>query len=542
MLSVSNLSKRLGNRLVLSNVSFTVNRSDRLGLVGPNGAGKSTLLALLAKELEPDTGSITMLPSIRVGFLRQGFAGQLSGTLAEALDRPSGGLLNARQRLARAIHSLGEGNGAPAMLEGYAAALDSFEGLGGYQVVERIETFLARLGLAHVALDSSIATMSGGEKTRAGLAALLASEPDILLLDEPTNHLDIVALEWLEGFVTTYRGAIIVASHDRAFLNATVSGILALDPMTATLTEYSGNYDDYVSSMRQQEIAHREAYQRQRAEIERIERDIRAVGEQARATERGTQHDFFRARAKKVARTAKVRERKLQRLLDSDGHLEKPTKTWTLDTAFVNTPESSRDVATIDGATVALNGKVILNSVCLSIRFQGRVALTGPNGSGKSTLLRLLAGIVKPNRGYVRLGPSVTVGYYDQEQTNLSLNETVLGHALGAAAMSETDARRFLHRFLFTGDDVHKLAANLSYGERARLSLAILVLSGANFLLLDEPLNHLDISARDQFESALGHFDGTIAIVLHDRYAIQRLANRVVELRDGVASAPRPMC
>lgn len=538
MLCVSNLSKRLGDRIVLADVSFSINRSDRLGLVGPNGAGKSTLLAILAGEIEPDSGSVSVLPSTRVGLLQQGFVGRMDGTLSDALDGPTRGLFAARNRLTSALDALGRGDATHVLLDEYAEALERFDDLGGYAAVERLETLLVRLGLNDLPLDSAIANLSGGEKTRAGLAALLAREPDVLLLDEPTNHLDMYGLEWLEGFVANYRGAVVVASHDRAFLDGSVTDILAFDPTTGGLRRYPGTYSDYQAARRREETARLDAYQRQRAETERIERDIRAVGEHARQTERATQHDFLRARAKKVARTAKVRERKLRRLLDSEDYLEKPTQAWGLAPDFAGTPESSRDVATMESVAVAFDGNAVLKDVSLHVRYGDRIALVGANGSGKTTLVRVLTGDLKPSAGRVRLGPSVVVGHYDQEQANVALDETVLDQAMGAASISETEARRFLHRFLFSEDTVHQEAGSLSYGERARLSLALLVLTGANFLLLDEPLNHLDLPARERFESALADFEGTLIAVLHDQYAVKRLANRVVELRDGEAREP----
>ena len=533
MLTASSISIRLGDRRLLSDISFTVNRFDRWGLVGPNGAGKSTLLALLAGDLAPDGGSVQTAPGTRVGLLRQGFVDREAVRLAEAIDASTGGLLSARDRLNAILTTLQEAAPSDATVAAYDLALDDYERRGGYAATDRLGTLLSRLGLAGVALDTRLDRLSGGEKTRAGLAALLSTEPDILLLDEPTNHLDLDALAWLETFVTSYRGGIVVVSHDRCFLDQTITGILVIDPASGRLSQHAGTYTDYDETRRAGAEAHHQAYKRQQSEIARIERDIRAAGDHARKTEAVTRHDFLRARAKKVARTAKVRERKLLRAVAAADHVEKPSRSWGLAVEFRDVPESSRTVVDLDDVSVAFDATPVLTNLSLHVRYGERIALTGANGSGKSTLIRLLAGDLVPSAGEVRLGPSVVVGHYDQEQASLDLNRTVLDQVRRASAISETDARQFLHRFLFGGDTVHQMAASLSYGERARLSLALLVLRGANFLLLDEPLNHLDLAAREQFVASLSTFDGTVLSVLHDRDAIRRLASRVVELREG---------
>lgn len=533
MLSASNLSVRFGDRLVLSDVSLTIRAADRWGLIGPNGAGKTTLLGVLAGEISPSRGSVLRSPGVKVQMLRQGFVERRDCRLAEALDVPTGGLLSARDGLDDALGLLETEQLSDDMLARYDEALADFERLGGYTATDRLEVLLARLGLNDVPLDSPLSALSGGEKTRAGLAALLAAEPDVLLLDEPTNHLDRDALDWLEAFVKSYRGAVVIVSHDRHFLDQTVGGILALDPLTGQVTVHHGSYREYEDMKRAASEATRQAYLHQQAEISRVERDIRAVATHAQKTEKATRHDFFRARAKKVARTAKVRERKLQRQLDTGDLVEKPILGWNLAIDFGETPESSREVVTLDRVSFRYGAKPVLRDVSLSIRHGERVALTGANGSGKSTLIRLMTGDLEPDTGSLQFGPSVVAGYYDQEQFNVSLDRSVLDQVRQAAAISETDARRFLHRFLFGGDTVYQLARSLSYGERARLSLALLVLKGANFLILDEPLNHLDLPSRELFEATLSTFDGTILTVLHDRYAIERLATREVALEDG---------
>lgn len=530
MLAVSNLSKRFADRVILHNVSFVVNQGERVGLVGPNGAGKTTLLRLIA-GLEPaDGGSVSLPAGARGGYLRQGFADLPGGTLADLLDGPMHGLLGKQAALDEATGGL---DGGDAALQAYDDALAAFEAAGGYGALDELMSLLGALGLQGVDLSTPLANLSGGQKTRAGLAALLASRPALLLLDEPTNHLDLDALAWLEEFLTAQEFTALIVSHDRAFLDRVVTGILELDDATSQVTGYTGDYTAYRGAKRAAEEAQVEAYKRQQREMAQVERNITAVASHAMSTERGTQNDYLRRRSKKVARTAKVRERKLERLLASAERIDKPDRRWGLAVDFGETAESSRDVAVIEHGSIELGGRTILRDVNLHIQAGERIAVTGPNGGGKSTLIRLLLGDLPPATGRVRLGPNVVPGLYSQEQETVDPDRTVLDHARVVAPMSETEARSFLHLFLFGGDAVFQRTGDLSYGERARLALALLVLQGATLLLLDEPLNHLDLPSRERFEEALSRFEGTLLIVLHDRYAIARLATRVIEVRDG---------
>ncbi|MGH2561917.1 MAG: ribosomal protection-like ABC-F family protein [Thermomicrobiales bacterium] len=531
MLAVSSLSKRFADRLILNQISFVVNQGARVGLVGPNGAGKTTLLRIIAGIELPDGGSVGLPPGARVGYLRQGFADLPGGTLADLLDGPMDGLLRARSTLDAATANLGDGS--VAALQAYDDALAAFEAAGGYAAIDELTALLDALGLQHVAFSTLLTTLSGGQKTRAGLAALLASRPSLLLLDEPTNHLDLDALAWLEEFLIAQRVTAIVVSHDRAFLDAVVTSILELDDATRQVTAFAGDYTAYRDAKRAAEEAHLQAFHRQQRDVAQIERNITSVASHAMATESATRNDYLRRRSKKVARTAKVRERKLVRLLESDERIDKPDLRWGLALDFGEAADVSTDIAIVEDASVQLGGRTILDTINLHIRAGERIAVTGPNGGGKSTLIRLLLGAVSPASGSVRLGPSVAPGLFAQEQETIDPGRTVLEHARAVAAMSETEARSFLHLFLFGDDAVFQRAGDLSYGERSRLALALLVLHGANFLLLDEPLNHLDLPSRERFEEALTRFEGTLLIVLHDRYAIERLATRVIEVRDG---------
>ncbi|MDQ4099544.1 MAG: ATP-binding cassette domain-containing protein [Chloroflexota bacterium] len=533
-MTASRLSKRFGDELILDSVSFSLNRGDRIGLVGPNGAGKTTLLAMIAGELDPDGGAVARDKRLRIGYLRQGFADLPAGTLKDLLDIPTDGLLTAGQALERATAALAEVERDPnETTAAYEAALDRFNAAGGYVAQDRLTALLDRLGLPETDLSRPLATLSGGQKTRAGLAGLLAAEPDLLLLDEPTNHLDLEALDWLGGFLAAYDGALLVVSHDRGFLDRVATSIYELDAVRHSLTVYAGNYSDYVAARHAADVAHGEAYERQQREIARIEHDIRQMQGIASGIEHETIHYHYRKVAKKVARTAKVRERKLERLLESEERIDKPERQWGLALAFDSGQDGAREVATLAGVSVQLGGRPVLRNVDFHLRHGDRVALIGANGAGKSTLIRTLAGELEPESGMVRLGAGVQIGHFAQEQGTLDRDRTVLEQARSVAPGSETEIRTFLHRFLFGGEMVHRRISDLSYGERARLMLALLVLRGATLLLLDEPLNHLDVGAREQFEQALGQFEGTILMVLHDRFAIERLATRVLELREG---------
>ncbi|MGB3305043.1 MAG: ABC-F family ATP-binding cassette domain-containing protein [Thermomicrobiales bacterium] len=541
MLTVNHLSRRFAGNLVLDDISFNVNPGDRIGIVGPNGAGKTTLLRLITGEDQPTSGSCSLAPGATVGYLRQGFADLPDGTLADLLDGPTGGLLAAQQALEAATVALADPDGDPdALTAAFEQATDTFEARGGYAAIDELDALLDRFGLGEVPFERPLESLSGGQKTRAGLAGLLASSPDLLMLDEPTNHLDIDALDWLAGFLTRFKGAVLMVSHDRGFLDEVANQIFELDGEAHTLTIYPGNYSAYAEAKRHAEEERAAAWARQQKEVRRIKEDIRRMEHHARTIEANTIDYAIRAKAAKIARPAVVRKAKLERMLDSEDAVERPTQTWGMAIELKGGDRGARDVVDIDHADVELGGNTILRDVSLHVGHGDRLALIGPNGSGKSTLVKLIAGEIVATRGSVRIGANVQPGYFAQEQDSLDLDKTVLEQTRAEAAMSESDTRTFLHRFLFGGEMVHRQIGELSYGERARLMLALLVLRGTNLLLLDEPLNHLDISARENFERALGQFEGTTIVVLHDRYAVSRLANRVFEVRDGTVTEIDP--
>jgi ATP-binding cassette subfamily F protein 3 len=539
MLQVSNIGKQYGDAVILENVSFIVNPGDRLGLIGPNGCGKTTLLRIIADEERADAGSVQFSPpDLRLGYLEQGQRYTGTDTLADFLQVGEKALEAAAARveqLAAALSTV-DGTQQSRLAEAYNKALTALESLTKTQTpAHEAEAILAGLGLADVELDSPVAILSGGQKTRLGLARVLIHNPQLLLLDEPTNHLDIDALEWLEAWLHDYKGAALIVSHDRTFLDQTVNAILDLEPETHSVTKYAGDYSDYIEAWERNREKRMDAWRDQQAEIRRVRQDIERTKNQALSVELTTTpgQPGVRRYAKKVAKKAGSREKKLERYLDSEERIEKPTRSWQMKLAFDDTPESGKDVLILKDITVGYNSVPLAHEINQVLRAGERVALVGPNGCGKTTLLRVITGELAPLAGEVRLGTNVKLGYYAQEQETLDPESTPLETITRVAAMSETDIRSFLHYFLFTGDEVFVPVKSLSYGERARLVLARLVATGCNFLMLDEPINHLDIPSRTKFEQAMQAFEGTVLAVVHDRYFIRGFATRIWAIHDG---------
>jgi ATP-binding cassette, subfamily F, member 3 len=565
MLQVQHLHKSYGVVTVLAGVSFIINDGEHVGLIGPNGAGKSTLLRCIIGQEQPDSGSISLSPSgLSLGYVPQSFADLLGDhTIAEVVAEAQAAYVAAETALNAAAEALSSAADMDAALAAYDTALAQFEALGGYEREHRAAAVLEGLGLSAIDVGTPAKTLSGGQKTRLGLATLLLRAPDILLLDEPTNHLDVGALEWLENFVRGYNGAVMIVSHDREFLDQTVARILYLDPESHAIKSYAGNYSDFADTRARERDQQFEAWQDQQDYIQAVEADIQRVKGRAMNVQNGPKRhrDHYGRVSVKIARLARARERKLERYLDSDERVEKPKSRWGLKLDFGPPPAGGRavlrvedvafayPVATDDGRRTTDDGRVpsdysssvsrlpshLLADVSFEVAYGERVALVGPNGAGKTTLLRLITGRLEPQHGIIKLGANVRLGVMAQEQESLELGATVLQTVLNARPMSETEARNFLHFFLFGGDSVFRPVGACSLGERSRLQLALLVLRGCNLLLLDEPLNHLDIEGREHFEEALDAFEGTVIAVSHDRTFLRHFAERVIEVRDGRA-------
>ncbi len=533
MLSANKLSKSFGIQPLLEAISFSVNSGDRIGLIGPNGSGKSTLLKILAGRLIPDSGSVTRTPkTLRIGYLAQGFEYDLNLSIEELIGQASGDpeiLEGELSKIGVALADFPEDDGLQEAYDRLVTRMTLFD-------VVRMESIVRSLGLTDIPKKRPLSKLSSGQKTRLSLALVLLDDPQILLLDEPTNHLDIGILEWLEEWLADFYGAALIVSHDRTFLNHTVRQIFDLDPASHSIRIYNGNYSDYL----QQYIANKEAassaYKNQLDEIRRMKRDIAVTKQQAKRVEMKTtpRQPGVRRIAKKVAAKAKSREKKLNRYLKSDERIEKPKAGWQLKLQFQEAHHLGRKVIEFEDVSIGYSkANPLLYIDNLLVQAGERIAITGRNGAGKTTLLKSIIGELNSLSGKIHIGSSVNLGYMAQEQELLDKTSNAFKCVQLASNMNTTEARSFLHFFLFEGDDSLRAVSELSFGERSRLELAVLVASGSNVLLLDEPINHLDIPSRERFEQALANYPGTIMAVVHDRYFIQRFATKIWLVDDG---------
>ena len=543
MLTVHQLAKSFALTTLFSDVTFNINTGDRVGLVGPNGCGKTTLLRIMAGEETADAGRVTRDPELRVGYLPQGFELDAAEAVGGVVGRASGDAAALEAELVRLSQALAERPDDKTVQRRYDNVLQRISSAE----MGRAAKILAGLGLEGLPADTPIGRLSGGQKTRLNLALVLLGDPQHLLLDEPTNHLDIEMLEWLEAWLADFPGAALIVSHDRTFLDRTVGRILAMDPERRAVQEYAGNYSDYLEQTRREREKQWAEYRDQQQEIRRVKEDIVQANAQAAYTERQASSvriggemmklkgykDYQRSIAKKVAKKSKSRERKLERYLESEERVERPRPVRDLYLDFGHTAHLGNSVLTLEGLSVGYQADApLLERLQLSVSPGARIVITGPNGSGKTTLLRTIAGRLPPLAGRVDRGPSVKLGHMSQEQDGLDPDLSPL-QTVQHAFDTETAARNFLALFLFTGDEPLLPNGRLSYGQRARLALAEMVVAGCNVLLLDEPVNHLDISARSQFEEALSSFAGAVLAVIHDRYFIERFAAEVWWVEDG---------
>ncbi|HMX73301.1 MAG TPA: ABC-F family ATP-binding cassette domain-containing protein [Anaerolineales bacterium] len=537
MLSIHNLSKSYGIQPVLQNINFNISAGERIGLIGPNGSGKTTLMRILAKLEQPDAGRgdvASTRPNLRIGYLAQGMDLDPRQTLHTALGLDPATQTDPAAEIESLALALSQNPNDSALQTQYDHALTKLSALN-----LQPETILAPLGLDHLPADTPIAHLSGGQKTRLMLARVLLEEPQLLLLDEPTNHLDIEMLEWLEEWLNQFQGAALIVSHDRVFLDNTVTSILELNPITHGIRMYAGTYSDYMEAKQKEQDKQWDEYRDQETEIRRMKDDINRTKQQALHVELTTtpRQPGVRRIAKKVAVKAKSREKKLDRYLRSDERVDKPLQGWHMKLELGEPEHQSKIVLETDSLSIgyALESP-LLENINLFIRAGQRIVLTGPNGAGKTSFIRTIVGRIPPLAGSFRLGGATKLGYMAQEQELLNPKFSALQTIQSVSAFNETDARNFLHYFLFKGDAALRASEELSYGERARLQLATLVAQGCTFLVLDEPINHLDISSRERFEEALENFKGTILAVVHDRSFIDRFASDVWVAKDGKIS------
>ena len=521
MISIScdNLSLSFGIDTILESVSFSLNDGDKLGIVGVNGAGKSTLFRLITGEYHADSGAVYVAKDKTVGLLEQNTGLQSDRSVYEEMLLSFPALRRMEDRIAslEAAIAAYETENKPhdeafdRLVASFAEQSEAFEAEGGYSYKNRIRAMLTQLGFGEDLWSIPIDKLSGGQKTRLALVRLLLQEPDILMLDEPTNHLDIDTLTWLEEHLRSYKKTILVVSHDRYFLDKIATKILEIEHKRGTL--YNGNYSSY----QEQKIKNREIeekhYQNQQREIARIEAYI----EQQRRWNR-----------ERNIIAAESRQKQLDKMVKLDRPTAAPDK---IRLQFSKSGESGNDVLELNRLSKSYPGKPLFSDVSAMIRKHDHVFVYGPNGCGKSTLLKIIMDRVTPDRGDYEYGYNVTVGYYDQEQQELDEENTVLEELWSSYEnLTQTEIRNTLALFLFRGDDIEKKVSVLSGGEKARLTLAKLILSKMNVLILDEPTNHLDIPSREALENALLSFDGTIIAVSHDRYFIKKLANRIFDL------------
>jgi ATP-binding cassette subfamily F protein 3 len=524
IVTVSNVGKSFGAERIFSGVSFQINEQDRIGLVGPNGEGKSTLLNILAGYEVADEGTIAIVRDTRIGYLQQVPDFHPANTLREELltvfdqvrawERELGDLaaMLARPDINEdtALHEQ--------LLQQYAELQVRFEDAGGYSYEYRVNQVLDGLGFSREEQESPVSQLSGGQQTRAALGKLLFQEPALLLLDEPTNHLDLASLEWLEGYLTTWKGAMVVVAHDRYFLDKVVSRIVEM--AFGRIEEYPGNYTKYLG-LREERMERRlREYEAQQAYIAHTEEFIR------------------RYKAGQRSREARGR----QTLLDRMDRVERPQDFAEMHFEFAPVSRSGQTVLSTQKLVVGFPGnpreqiepRELVKVADLELLREDRVGLLGPNGSGKTTLLRTIIGELQPLSGRVQLGHNVHIGYYSQTHAGLNPDATIIEEIREVSVLSDEGARSFLGRFLFSGDDVFKTVGSLSGGERSRVALAKLTLQGANLLILDEPTNHLDLQSRQFLEEVLGEYEGTLLFVSHDRYFIDRLATKIWVVEDGV--------
>ena len=513
ILRIKDLGKAFGIEELFHNVTFDVARGDKIGFVGPNGAGKSTLMRCLLGLEEYDNGSISIDSAGTIGYMQQQFDFKHATLHEELLDSFSDILALGVQKteLEKEIEQASTDEQMEELMKDYSRISDRFEQLGGYDYESRLRRVAFGLGFKEEDFDKSPSLFSGGQRTRICLAKALLREPDFLFLDEPTNHLDIEMIEWLEGFLSSYKGGVLLISHDRFFLDKVATKILDLDNKTTVL--YDGNYTTAMEVKAQRRAALESAYAKQQEHI------------------RETQEFIRRYKAGVKAKQARGREKQLQRL---ERIILPPTKTSFNFFMFHKPDECAERVLELDDVSVSFDTHKIFEHLSLLIRRGDGVAIVGPNGAGKTTLLRLILGELESPTGRIKIGSRVKIGYYSQQHEGLTPSNTVFDEILSSFGLNDEQARSCLGSFLFKGDDVYKRVSDLSGGEKSRLALLKLMLTGANFLVLDEPTNHLDIPAKEAIEEAIMAFPGTFIVVSHDRYFLDKVTNFTCELSNGV--------
>ena len=512
ILQVSNINKYFNDNHILKDVSFHMNEYDKTALVGINGSGKTTLIRIIMNELDKDSGNISLNKGVSVGYLPQNAIIDSDATIYEEVLKVKEALISDEQALRDMEKEMGDvkGRELEALMEDYHKLEEAFDRAGGYRIASDISGTLKGLGFSEEEFGKPVNTLSGGQKTRVALSKLLVGTPDMIILDEPTNHLDMNSIIWLENYLLNYKGAVLIVSHDRYFLDRIVDHVVELD--CGVCTSFTGNYSDYAAKKEIIRVSQLNAYLNQQRDIKHQQEVIEKL------------RSFNREKSIKRADSR-------AHMLEKIELIDKPTENNN-SMQIVLSPriESGKNVLDVTDLTKAYDHR-LFSDISFSLRRGDHVAIIGDNGTGKTTILKIINNIVTADSGEIKLGTNVCIGYYDQEHHVLHDDKTIFEEISDDfPTLTNTEIRNMLAAFLFTGDDVFKPIHNLSGGEKGRVSLAKLMLSEANLLILDEPTNHLDITSKEILENALNNYTGTLLYVSHDRYFINRTADRILEL------------
>ncbi len=539
MLAVRHLCKSYGAITVLDDISFIVNSNDRIGIVGSNGVGKTTLLNILIGQESTDSGSFTFTPPIEVGYLPQTTPEFSGHTLQDLILESVGNLRQLEERMheLESVMSTAKDEQLAGLMDEYEVVSSRFQDRGGYELDYKTDTILAGLRIAYLPRDREMQTLSGGEKARVGLAILLLHSPDLLLLDEPTNHLDFASLEWLEIYLSNYKGAILLVSHDRQFLNRTVNQIFEIDEHAHHLKKYDGNYDAYVLAKAAERATWEEDYARQQEEIKELRKRMREMAHNVAHNRPPTDNDktaynFFGGRVQNtISRGVRAAEEQLRRI--EANPIPKPAKLMQVSSSFNVEPLQAEVVVRVSNLTKCWDETCIVDDVNFTFASDARILLFGPNGAGKTTLLKMLMGIEKPDRGEIHIVDSARIGYLPQDP-QVDPDKTLLEtYRYGQVGYEGEFVGRLIGYGLFSLEDMQKKVGQLSIGQRRKLEIARLMAEGPNVLLLDEPTNYISLDVLEAFEAAIVTFPGPVIAVSHDRWFIQRFGGKIWELVQG---------
>lgn len=524
LVQLNNVGKSFNGESLISNINLKVEESERIGLIGVNGAGKSTLLKMIYGDLSQDEGEIIKSRGKTFAYLKQDSGLNLENSIKEEMLSVFNELLNVErelrqlEKLMSSQEIIEDYEKLEKIMKKYSSKTDYFVMQGGYEIEAKINTILNGIGFKNFDLNIKVSKLSGGQKTKLSLAKILLNEPDLLMLDEPTNHLDLEALNWLEGYLKSYKGAVLIVSHDRYFLDSTVSVIYEIE--RGKSKRYTGNYSKYVSLKAEEKELHIKNYERQQEEIKRLQTFV--------------DKNIVRATSAKAAKSKRKAIERMEKIDVPLGDLKKVNMNFEIKS------KSYKEVLQFKEGIVSVgegeNKKILAEDLNFDLTRGDRVALIGPNGVGKTSLLKVLIGDLQLEHGSINWGKDVQIGYYDQEHEKLNPNNTILEEVWDDfPTMKESKIRGVLGRFLFSGEDIFKKIGDLSGGEKSRVALSKLMLIEANLLLLDEPTNHLDLQSKEVLESALKDYEGTILFISHDRYFINKIGNKVMELtKEGV--------